>query len=426
MTEVHRPAPHNVELEQLLIGALLSAPNCIVDVADKLDPHHFYAPEYQAVYGAILDRSRAGKPINVALISDDCSAHLGDQGREHLALLQDNSLGALNAGDYAQGVRDLWQRRELIGIATDLEFDARALDPAITADDIAGKTAAALQGTVNAEGSFEAADNVSARVVADLGKPIDATPTGIACYDEATGGGLHAGRFYGIGGRFKSGKSYFLSSISYNMRHVPHVYLTLESGTEQIMQRLMARELGCNVRCFQNARTDPRFIEDVERAQSKVADWRISFRKRPRMTLDQLKSMLAQIGLGRRHKGVIVDYMQLVRKIDGRQSLAEFYEDVAQTLAEAAVQFNIWVIAAAQLNKENGVRHGEGMLLACDMAHALHKNEREYDHMPKGAWLECLGSRYTPGEDIGGEDWDALIFDVKRGPHFRDAGEAGQ
>ena len=136
------------------------------------------------------------------------------------------------------------------------------------------------------------------------------------------------------------------------------------------------------------------------------------------MSLHDLKATLAQIGLSGRYRGVIVDYLQLVTGQEKGSSLTIHYENVAQALAEAAVNYGIWVATAAQLNSEGGVRHGEGLLLACDAAYAL--GMEDCDGPESGAWLECLAHRYGPAMDVGDEVNNRMLFDKKVGPHFRD------
>ena len=143
------------------------------------------------------------------------------------------------------------------------------------------------------------------------------------------------------------------------------------------------------------------------------------FRKNPRMSLDALKSSIARAALSGKIKGVFVDYLQLVSGA-GREGLVIHYENVAQTLAECAKQFRIWIVVASQLNQDGGVRYGEGLLNACDMALFINKREAEYEHEDDAYWLEMKASRFTPMQDIGSEGVPAFCVDKRVGPHFRE------
>lgn len=414
--------PRNPEVEAALLGVLLRVPGAYRDVAGMVEPGHFFEPENAEVFAMILRRQ--GQDISPTMLAAEAKERLGEDGPDYLRMLAAEIVTVINVASYARTIRDLAQRREMLGFAEELKDRARDLTIDETADQISGWANSELSEIANVAGSFESMGSVAHRVVAGLDKPVDADPTGIPELDESLAGGLHIGRFYGFGGRFKGGKSFLLSSISYNLAEagVPHVNLTLESGAEQMTERFMARRMGRNARLFQSpgARSHPGFMAAANDAAEWLDKTPVVIRRRPRMSLHDLKATLAQIGLSGRYRGVVVDYLQLVTGQEKGSSLTIHYENVAQALAEAAVNYGIWVVAAAQLNSEGGVRHGEGLLLACDAAYAL--NVEDCDGPEAGAWLECLAHRYGPAMDVGEEAYNKMIFDKKVGPHFRGRG----
>ena len=190
------------------------------------------------------------------------------------------------------------------------------------------------------------------------------------------------------------------------------------------MHRLLAREMGINAMSFVDPETrrDPDLAYNAAHAMERFKGSGLYFLKRPRMSLDDLKATISRAALSGKVTGVIVDYLQLVSG-QGRETLTAHYENVAQVLAECAKLHRIWILVAFQVNQEGGVRYGEGLLNACDMALFLGKNEAEYRHMNDMAWLEMRVSRFTPLQDIGNENVPAFVIDRKVGPHFRDIQE---
>src|ERR1700730_6134939 len=57
----YRQAPHNVEAEQGLLGAILVNNEAFYRVSDFLNPEHFFEPIHQRVYQIARDLIRAGK-----------------------------------------------------------------------------------------------------------------------------------------------------------------------------------------------------------------------------------------------------------------------------------------------------------------------------------------------------------------------------
>lgn len=417
-------APKNIEVEQALLGAMLRVPGLFGEVAGILQPEHFWVPEHIELFDIIAKRE--GQNVTPAAIAQEFHSRT-DIGIDFLYDLSANIVTVMpgNVSHYAHIVRDMAQRRQIIGVSLEAKERAENEDGEETADGITGWLHGELANIADVAQTFETAGSVAKRVVANLDKAIDADPTGIEALDDALMRGLHKGRMYGIGGRFKGGKTFLLSTISYNLAEtgVPHVYLTLESGAEQLVERFLARKMGQNSMIFQNPerRAEPWFIEEAMRAQEWLERTPLVVRRRPRMSLTDLKATLAQIGLSRKYKGVIVDYLQLVTGQERGSSLTVHYEQVAQTLAEAAVNYGFWVVVAAQLNSEGGVRHGEGLLLACDAAFALNiaKSEDGLPCVEPVAWMECLAHRYGPAQDVGEELMPRMVFDKKIGPHFR-------
>src|ERR1700687_680519 len=56
-----RSAPHNIEAEQALLGAILVNNEAFYRVSDFLDPVHFFEPIHQKVYQVSRDLIRVGK-----------------------------------------------------------------------------------------------------------------------------------------------------------------------------------------------------------------------------------------------------------------------------------------------------------------------------------------------------------------------------
>lgn len=133
--------------------------------------------------------------------------------------------------------------------------------------------------------------------------------------------------------------------------------------------------------------------------------------------------MIADIGMSGAYDGIIIDYFQLVRKEDSRESDAAFGARCAQRIAQMVKKFpNIWVLTAAQLNRDGEVRGSDGLRMACDVLFMLETTEFGD---PEGgtqieAWLKMSASRYTPYRDIGSEQQPAYRLRKDIGPYYEE------
>src|ERR1043166_7712434 len=58
----YRTAPHNIEAEQSLLGAILVNNEALYRVSDFLEPAHFFEPIHQQIFELARSLIRTGKP----------------------------------------------------------------------------------------------------------------------------------------------------------------------------------------------------------------------------------------------------------------------------------------------------------------------------------------------------------------------------
>src|SRR5207302_4128450 len=58
---LYRAAPHNIEAEQSLLGAILVNNEALYRVSDFLEPEHFFEPIHRQIYDIVRSLIRTGK-----------------------------------------------------------------------------------------------------------------------------------------------------------------------------------------------------------------------------------------------------------------------------------------------------------------------------------------------------------------------------
>src|SRR5947209_1986101 len=67
--------PQNIEAEQSLLGALLIDKDAIVNIAEILEPDHFYrAEQHGQIYNAIVTLFEAREPVDLITVSEKLRA----------------------------------------------------------------------------------------------------------------------------------------------------------------------------------------------------------------------------------------------------------------------------------------------------------------------------------------------------------------
>src|SRR5262245_62338845 len=120
---VFRAAPHNIEAEQALLGAVLVNNEAFYRVSDFLEPTRFFEPLHQTIFDVGGSLIRAGKVATPVTLKTFLPADLdigGLNASQYLARLAAAATTVINRADYGRTIYDLAMRRSLIVIGEDM------------------------------------------------------------------------------------------------------------------------------------------------------------------------------------------------------------------------------------------------------------------------------------------------------------------
>src|SRR5262245_7824385 len=119
-----RAAPHNLEAEQALFGAILVNNEAHDRVSGFLEPQHFFDPLHQQIYETAAKLIGAGKqatPITLKTFFESAEPiGSGLSVPAYLGQLAANATTIINVRDYGRTIYDLATRRQLILIGEDM------------------------------------------------------------------------------------------------------------------------------------------------------------------------------------------------------------------------------------------------------------------------------------------------------------------
>src|SRR5712692_6753064 len=96
----YRAAPHNIEAEQALLGAILVNNEALYRVTDFLEPQHFFEPIHQQIYDISHSLIRTGKLASPVTMKTFLAADLDIAGltlSQYLARLAAEATTIINA-----------------------------------------------------------------------------------------------------------------------------------------------------------------------------------------------------------------------------------------------------------------------------------------------------------------------------------------
>jgi replicative DNA helicase len=380
---VDRPLPHNIELEQALLGAILLTNDAFHHVAAFLEPRHFYEPLHAKMYEIAASLIRAGKVATVinlrtflppALKVDELTVS------QYLARLAAEATTIINAADYGRFIRDFAERRDLIAICettiaaamnTSPDQDAQAIGNAAI-DGLAEIVAAdrAQGGTMKPIGVAMADFVEHVAAVYQGTASNDVIKTGLCDLDERTGG-MARGSLVVLAGRPGMGKTTVAAAIGRNVARNGHgvAFFSLEMPSRQIMARMLSDSMfdaghsltadnRLSVHRISKAKFSPMEFDSIVDTARAMERWPFSIDDTPHATAGSIlakcqatKKRLERAG--QRLDVVLIDYLKFLRASE-RYAGQRHYEvgELTAGLKQLARKLDCVVVLCAQLNRQ--------------------------------------------------------------------------
>jgi replicative DNA helicase len=355
-----RTIPNSPDTEAAVLGSLLQEPNMIDEVAG-LHAELFFTPANAQIFSTIRDIRATGGVPNVIAVTQVLDANHRLEFVGGAGVLMDmlsKSAGGPAAVEYhAQTLRDLYARRRILEASAALQSAASDMSqPADTVLQEAGESVLSLS-LGQPTDSMRPASAIVPGLLEELEKL--STPgqklgveTGFKAFDYMTGG-LRGGQLAIVAGRPAMGKSAFMLNCAENMarRGVPVLYFSLEMPANELAARVVLGRAETNIEVVRNGFLDhPTKLRIADRA-AEFAEEPLFVDDRGGLTMLDIRgrSRLAVRRWG--VKAIFVDYLQLVSHI-GAQSRENEVGFVSRGLKAMAMELNVPVVAAAQVNRK--------------------------------------------------------------------------
>ena len=378
----YRSAPHNIEAEQGLLGAVLVNNDAFYRVSDFLEPKHFFEPIHQTIYETAGSLIRMGKIATPVTLKTFLPAEIDIGGMtvgQYLARLAAEATTIINAQDYGRTIYDLSLRRDLIGIGEDMvnvAYEAPVdFAPRAQIED-AERRLYELAESGRYDGGFQrfsqaltTAVDMAAKAFQRDGK-LSGLATGLRDLD-AKMGGLQSSDLIIVAGRPGMGKTAFATNIAYNVAKAYRGevqadgttkainggiigFFSCEMSAEQLATRIIAERTGIPSSTIRRGAISESDFE-------KIRDYSIELQSLPfyvdetgGLSISQLTARARRL---KRQKGLdllVVDYIQLLSGSSKRQSDSRVQEvtEITTNLKALAKELNVPVIALSQLSRQ--------------------------------------------------------------------------
>src|SRR6476661_2965791 len=380
-TPAYRSAPHNIEAEQSLLGAILVNNDAFYRVSDFLEPKHYFEPLHQTIYetaGSLIRMGKVATPVTLKTFLPAETDIGGMTVGQYLARLAAEATTIINAQDYGRTIYELSLRRDLIRIGEDMvnvAFDAPVdFAPRAQIED-AERRLYELAESGRYDGGFQkfsqamkVALDMAANAYQRDGK-LSGIATGLRGLDVKMGG-LQRSDLLVLAGRPGMGKTALATNIAYNIARAHRDelqpdgtrktvnggivgFFSCEMSAEQLATRILAEQTGIASSTIRRGGISETDFEKIRNYSIELQSLPLFVDETGGLSISQLTARARRL---KRQKGldlIVVDYIQLLQG-SGKKSDNRVQEvtEITTNLKALAKELNVPIIALSQLSRQ--------------------------------------------------------------------------
>lgn len=357
--------PKAIDVEQMIIGAILIEPEQLLEVADILTPEDFYDKRNSVIFEVMLYMSDNGKTIDLMTVLNHEKLK-GNQYSLYIANCTNLINSAANIIIHAQIIKEKSILRKLQNASRSILSDIDSQIDTLDAISNAGKS---IDDVIN---DIQRVTNRKSQDIKDIvGQSLDdaekrciqrqqglsvGITTGITDLDNKLSGGLRGSQLIILAGRPAMGKSFCALHIlkSAAITGVPSCFYSLEMGDTSISDRLILSE--CNSiesSDYRKGYINSEQWTEIEKAAGYIYKLPITIDDRATLSMRMIRA--SAMSLKRKGKCglIVIDYLQLcdtTSREKGRNREQEISEASRQAKLMAK-ELDVPVILLSQLNR---------------------------------------------------------------------------
>ena len=362
--------PQAVEIEKIVLGALMIDKDAFSMVSELLVPETFYEPRNQKIYDAIRTLNINENPVDVATVINQLQKNgvlenIG--GPAYVVELSSHVASSAHIEYHAHILAQKYLARQLISFSSRIE--TKAFDETVDVDELMQEAEGNLFeiSQKNMKQDYTQIDPVIQQAVEILQNAsqnsggLTGIPTGYTKLDEMTSGWQKSDLVI-IAGRPAMGKTSFALSVAKNIAvdyHEPIAFFSLEMNNVQLVNRLISNTCEIAGNKILNGQLTPDEWDRLEKNLRKLTGTPLYIDDTPGLSVFELRTKARRLVREKGVKIIMIDYLQLMNangmKFGSRQ---EEVSTISRSLKGLAKELDIPILALSQLNRTVENREG--------------------------------------------------------------------
>ncbi|MBT4922872.1 MAG: replicative DNA helicase [Rickettsiales bacterium] len=361
----------NIEIEQHLLGHVITNNKAINDVTDILRADYFYHPMHQKIYQVIEDFSNKDILISPLTIKNFLATDSNcdqEKTREYINSLLLNSSYIFNIKEYAKIIFNLALKRQLIDVGSNIVVDAKE---ASNTTNVVTQIEHAEQQLFNLASHDEYSSDFQ-NISTSLNQALESAeralsaggftgiPTQYTDLDKMIGG-LQNSDLMILAGRPSMGKTALAINIALNScqfykkdksEQKTVGFFSLEMSAEQLSGRMIAMTSTVNAKKFRNGNLTSEDFEMLVKAHKELYELPFFIDDTPAQTISAIRTKARRLKRKNNLALLVIDYLQLIRgSSKNSENRVQEVSEITQGLKAIAKELNIPVIALSQLSR---------------------------------------------------------------------------
>lgn len=374
-----RIPPHDIALEEVVLGAMMLEQGAEIDVLNILSKDSFYKEANSKIFEAILQLSSSQQPIDIYTVVEKLSQNgtleeIG--GAYYVASLTEKVGSAAHLEFHARILQQKYIQRQLIKISTEIED--RAYDKTSDVDDLLQFSEKAIFDLANGNIKTQTRDmnDVLKEAIAHIEEAAKRTdglsgvPSGFTSLDRITQGWQNSDMVV-VAARPAMGKTAFILSMARNMvvnHNVPVLIFSLEMSAVQLINRIVISETEISSEKIRTGKLDEREWMQLDAKVKNLQDAPLFIDDTAAISLFELRSKCIRMKLQHNIGIVMIDYLQLMTGPEEvRGNREQEVSTISRGIKQLAKELNVPIIALSQLSRNTVARGGSNRPMLNDL-----------------------------------------------------------
>jgi len=371
--------PQAIDLEEVVLGAMMIDKKGVDEVIDILSADVFYKEAHQHIFDAIHTLFENSEPVDLLTVSSQLKRELkldAVGGEFYLVQLTQKVSSSAHIEFHARIILQKYIQRSLIKISTEIIQDS--YDETTDVFDLLDTAESKLYEIT--QGNIKRSSETAQQLVIQAKKKIEeiankeglsGIPSGFEKVDKLTSGWQPSDLII-IAARPGMGKTALTLSMARNIavdHNLPVAFFSLEMSSVQLITRLISSETGLSSEKLRTGNLEKHEWEQLNVKVKGLEKAPLFIDDTPSLSIFDLRAKARRLSSQHGIKLIMVDYLQLMtaggNKAGGNRE--QEISMISRNLKALAKELNIPVIALSQLSRAVETRGGSKRPLLSDL-----------------------------------------------------------